>query len=602
MAQPYGSRYEIVEKIARGGMADVFKARDLLLDRSVALKVLFPELSTSDAFVERFRREATAAANLSHPNIVSVFDWGKSENSYFIVMELVEGQTLSALIKNNVNMGFEHAAAIASDVASALGYAHRHGVVHRDIKPGNVLITNDGHIKVTDFGIARAQSASSEDLTQTGSVMGTASYISPEQAESRSIDGRSDIYSLGIVLFEMICGQPPFRGESAVSVAMKHVNEPPPAIETLRPGTPQPLINITMKALSKDPSDRYATAQDFRADLLRFIQGRPVEAGSVARAGEATAVFDEVVNSRRGFSDDRVPEYLEATTVIPLAPSQPNKKRENLGTIIAIAGAVVVLAAFFLVYSLVKSNKLATPTTTTLPAISVPSVVGDPVNTATSTLSSQGLTYKISYQQSSSVANGTVLSQDPAAGSQVTKGSSITVQVSSGAALVTLPNVVNQTIGNAESQLVPLGFSISTTYVNSSTPNGTVIKQSPVGGGKAPQGSTIDLTVSNGPAQVSVPDVSGQPSAQAANALGTAGLSLGNTTNQASDTVPSGDVISTNPPAGTQVAPNSSVDLVISSGPTSTTTTAATTTTSGATTTTSAGGSTSSSTTTTAAG
>ena len=184
----------------------------------------------------------------------------------------------------------------------------------------------------------------------------------------------------------------------------------------------------------------------------------------------------------------------------------------------------------------------------------------------------------------------------------MTKGSSITVQVSSGAALVTLPNVVNQTIGNAESQLVPLGFSISTTYVNSSTPNGTVIKQSPVGGGKAPQGSTIDLTVSNGPAQVSVPDVSGQPSAQAANALGTAGLSLGNTTNQASDTVPSGDVISTNPPAGTQVAPNSSVDLVISSGPTSTTTTAATTTTSGATTTTSAGGSTSSSTTTTAAG
>ncbi len=575
MAQPYGSRYEIVEKIARGGMADVFKARDLLLDRSVALKVLFPELSTSDAFVERFRREATAAANLSHPNIVSVFDWGKSENSYFIVMELVEGQTLSALIRNNVNMGFEHAAAIASDVASALGYAHRHGVVHRDIKPGNVLITNDGHVKVTDFGIARAQSASSEDLTQAGSVMGTASYISPEQAESKSVDGRSDIYSLGIVLFEMICGQPPFKGESAVSVAMKHVNEAPPAIESLRPGTPQPLINVTMKALSKDPSDRYATAQDFRADLLRFIQGRPVEAGSGLRGGEATTVFDEVVNSRRGFSGDRAPDYQEATTIIPLAPAQPNKKRENLGTIIAVAAGVVVLAIFFLVFSLVKGNKLATPTTTTLPAISVPSVVGDPVNTATSSLSSQGLVYKISYQQSSSVPNGTVLSQNPVAGAQTTKGSSVAIQVSSGAALVNLPNVVNQTIGNAESQLVPLGFSISTTYVNSSTPNGTVIKQSPTGGGKAPQGSTIDLTVSNGPSQVSVPDVSGQPSAQAANALGTAGLSLGNTTNQPSATVPSGDVISTNPTAGTQVAPNSSVDLVVSSGPAPTTTTTA---------------------------
>ncbi len=597
MAQVYGNRYEIVDRIARGGMADVFRARDLLLDRLVALKLLFPELSTSEAFVERFRREATAAANLSHPNIVSVFDWGRTDSSYFIVMELVDGQTLGNLIRESGPLDIDHAAAICSDVASALDYAHRHGVVHRDIKPGNVLIASDGHVKVADFGIARAQSAS-EDLTQTGSVMGTATYISPEQAEGKQLDGRSDVYSLGIVLYEMLAGKPPFLGDSAVSVALKQVKETPVMLSTIRSDIPAPLEAVVSKALAKDAANRYASAQDFRADLLRFMQRRPVNASrdqrllADASQSDTTRMMDEIAANTQARLTATLPRS-DSTTVIPItpAPVESQRKKDNRGTIVAIVAAILVLALFFVVYSIVKGNSLVSSTPTTLASVSVPSVVGTSLNQANSSLSSDSLKSKITYQQSSSAASGTVLSQNPTAGTSVNVHSTVTLTVSSGAALVGLPNVVNQTLGNAESQLVPLGFSINTDYVNSSSPNGTVIKMSPLGGGKLPEGSTVTLTVSNGPATISVPDVTGQPIAQAGNVLGSAGLTIGNTSNQSSDTVASGDVISTNPAPGTQVAPNSSVDIVISTGPattTTTTTTSSTTTTTSSTTTTAA--------------
>src|SRR5271170_5074178 len=215
----FSGRYELTHMVARGGMAQVYRARDLLLDRPVALKVLFPELSTDATFVERFRREAQAAANLSHPNIVSVFDWGESESTYFIVMEYVDGEPLSSIIRTQAPLGPAHTAAIGADIAKALSFAHRHGVVHRDVKPGNVLITSDGQVKVTDFGIARAIGGGDEQVTQTGLVMGTATYFSPEQAQGFEVDGRSDVYSLGVVLYEMTTGRPPFSGETPVSIA-----------------------------------------------------------------------------------------------------------------------------------------------------------------------------------------------------------------------------------------------------------------------------------------------------------------------------------------------------------------------------------------------
>src|SRR5580693_460947 len=243
----YNGRCELSNQVARGGTAQVYLARVLLLDRPVALKVLFAELSSDPTFVERFRREAQAAANLSHPNIVPVFDWGQSESTYFIVMEYVDGEALSAIIRTQAPLDQAQSASIASDIAKALSYAHRHGVVHRDVKPGNVLITSDGQVKVTDFGIARAM-GSDEQVTQTGLVMGTATYFSPEQAQGLEVDGRSDIYSLGVVLYEMLTRRPPFAGDTPVAIAYQHVSEQPKPPHEIEPSVPPGLEAIVLRA------------------------------------------------------------------------------------------------------------------------------------------------------------------------------------------------------------------------------------------------------------------------------------------------------------------------------------------------------------------
>ena len=285
----YSGRYELTHLIARGGMAQVYRAMDRQLERPVALKVLFPELSVDRTFVERFRREAQAAANLSHPNIVPVFDWGEDDGSYFIVMEYVEGRPLSAVLRDPQRLPPRQIATIGAGVAAALAFAHRHGVVHRDVKPGNVLITPDGDVKVTDFGIARAMNTE-ESLTQTGAVMGTAAYFSPEQAEGKGVDARSDIYSLGVVLYEMAVGRPPFTGDSPVAVASKHVRDMPVLPREANPAVPPALEAVIMKAMAKNPDDRYGSAEELRADLLRFADGRPVEAGDPGLTSVMTAV------------------------------------------------------------------------------------------------------------------------------------------------------------------------------------------------------------------------------------------------------------------------------------------------------------------------
>ncbi len=561
-SKPYGGRYELMQKIARGGMAEVFMAKDQLLDRPVALKVLFPELSVNVSFVERFRREAQAAANLSHPNIVSVFDWGEADNTYFIVMELVEGVTLASLIKESGRIDPQRAASIAADVAASLAFAHKHGVIHRDVKPSNVLLTEDGQVKVTDFGIARAATADG-DLTQTGAVMGTATYIPPEQAQGLVVDGRSDVYSLGVVLYEMLVGKVPFSGETPLAIAYKHVREEAPKPTSIVPTVPKALEAIVVKAMSKDPAMRYQSATEMRDDLRRFLNHQEVAAltGFDPDATQALPLVD--VPHGNGSPTEIL--RTSPITSVDAAERGTNWLLVGIVVLVVIIGALLLGAKYFLT----NHNANATPPVVT---VSVPAVVGESQNNAEAALKNDGLKYTIT-QATSNEAAGTVLSENPSAGTPLKKGSSVALTVSSGTQQVSVPNVVGQTIASAESTLLASGFQVTTNYINNPATVGTVTSETPAASTQAPKGSTVTLDVSNGPSQITVPNVVGEPVAQAANALGSHNLTLGNVTYAASATVANGDVISTNPAAGTSVAPNTSVDVVVSQGPSSTTTT-----------------------------
>ena len=415
----YSGRYALTHLIARGGMAQVYRAMDLQLDRPVALKVLFPELSVDLTFVERFRREAQAAANLSHPNIVPVFDWGEDDGAYFIVMEFIDGRPLSAVLRDPQPLPPRQIATIGAAVAAALAFAHRHGVVHRDVKPGNVLITPEGDVKVTDFGIARAVNTD-ESLTQTGAVMGTAAYFSPEQAEGKGVDARSDIYSLGVVLYEMAVGKPPFTGDSPVAVASKHVRDAPVLPRAANPAVPPALEAVVMKAMAKNPDHRYGSAEELRADLLRFAEGRPVEAGDPGLTSMMTAVgATQAVRSTAGRT-----MVVPPAKVPPTSPEDLERKKRTRRLIIALVLLLVALAviAFFLLRSvgLFGSN------------VTVPNVVGQSTSTATQTLQNDHLTVGGTTFKTSNTAKGLVLSSDPKAGASVSKNSAVRLVISDG--------------------------------------------------------------------------------------------------------------------------------------------------------------------------
>lgn len=553
----YSNRYQVTHLIARGGMALVYRAQDLLLNRPVALKILYPELSADPLFVERFRREAQAAANLSHPNIVPVFDWGEDDGTYFIVMELVDGTSLAEVLRGSRTLTGARSAALVAQVAAALGYAHRSGVVHRDVKPGNILITSDGQVKVTDFGIAQAM-ASEDHLAEAGSVMGTATYFSPEQAEGAALDGRSDVYSLGVVLFEMLVGRPPFIGDSPVEVSSQHVHSVVPLPSEFNATIAHDLEAIVMEALAKSPAQRYQTADEMRSDLLRFSEGQPV------RAAERDGAFfgADATRAVATVTDGPRTEAVPVTRGPRTATRRPKKGRAGLIVALVIivlaAGAAVAAAYVFATRS---------------PSISsMPNVIGQSTASASLTLRNDGLKILGITQIASKKAKGTVVATVPNAGASVSKGDSVRLKVSLGKVPkpVKVPDVTKMSVSAAVSTLGSLHLG-STVQVTTTIPIGAnpndVLSQSPISGTMAHTGDTVTLYILKPGTTFPMPSLTGQTQANAANVIRQDGLTLSQFSNQlCSDTVASQLVLKTVPAAGLLVKPNTLVRIVMSSG------------------------------------
>ena len=552
----FANRYELGEEIGRGGMADVYLAHDRLLDRRVAVKVLSPAFASDPTNFERFRREAQSAAGLNHPNIVAVYDWGEDDNTSFIVMEYVPGQTLRDLIQAYGHLSPNEAARIAAEIADALSFAHEHGVVHRDVKPGNVLINPQGQVKVTDFGIARAETG--DPLTKTGAVLGTATYFSPEQAQGLALDGRSDVYALGVVLFEMVTGTAPFTADSPVSVAYKHVREEPVAPSTIVPGLPGAMDRIVLTAMAKDIGARYQSAQDLRGDLLRFERGRPLVGAPM------TAVTTQI------------PSTVVAAPVVAPAPrygapppgsgvAAQARRQRHWGPVVAVGIALALLLALIvvlLVQSDIGGGDSAAPT------LDVPGVVGLPYGQAEAALQQLGFTVsRIDADEPTEVADK-VLGQQPEAGRKIPKGGLIALKVSS--PTITMPNVVGQTRESATALVAKAFLTPNPVEVDSAQPPGTVLSSDPAAGAQVPKNAdgtrpAVTFTVAREPA-VPVPDVSTQDPFAAAATLGTASFKV-TVVPTPSDTVPNGKVIGTDPAAGTPLPRGSTVKLLVSTGP-----------------------------------
>ena len=570
-------RYELGPRIGRGGMADVFLARDLLLDREVALKVLFPEHAIDPNFVERFRREAQAVAGLNHPNIVAVYDWGQTGNTYFMAMEYVKGKTLAAVLRQQTRFSARNAAMVAGHIAGALAYAHRNNVVHRDIKPANILMGDNGDVKVADFGIARALDAGHDaGLTQDGAVMGTATYFSPEQAKGEGLDLRSDLYSLGVVLYELLTGRAPFIGESALATAYKQVNEMPPSIRSLVADVPTPLEAIVAKCMTKNAEMRYASADQLRDDLRRFVSGEPTLAMDEVRArqgkpplaatdlDQATTVIAPVGNEA---SETAAMPVTPSTTVMPPAMNPietlpdyeddaPNKRGYIIGAV--VAGLVIVGGIIFLIASMGGSS-----------ALTVPNVSGQACDVAKATLEGAKFTVSISPVETVCDATQIVQSQSPAAGDTAKEGEAVTLVFP--AVTVEVPPVVGLTEEAARTAIEGAGFVFTKgpDVIDKTYAIGTVAMQSPAGRSQLAKGETITVNISSGSGQLAIPTVViGQTTEIAQTFLQSDPYKfVVIIVEEASATVAKGIVIRTDPVVGQLLDSGTTVRLFVSSGP-----------------------------------
>ncbi len=554
-------RYRILHKIGSGGMADVYCAEDTHLGRRIAMKLLHRRFAQDTEFVERFRREASSAAGLQHPNVVGVYDRGEYDGTYYIAMEYYEGRSLMDVIRAEAPLEPRRAIAIAKQMLIAARFAHRRNVIHRDLKPHNVLLDAEDTVKVTDFGIARAGAS---DITQAGAIMGTAQYLSPEQAQGRPVTEASDVYSIGVVLFEMLTAKAPFEGESAVAIALKHVNQPPPRPRDLVPTIPAELEAVTLKALDKDASRRYGDAESFLRDL-EAVETR-LDRGPVDT--ESTAVFAPVgalapvplpvptaVASPAGHGPPLSlpePEVIDVPPAPPPIGPPPDDRARRRWMWAAAIGAALLLA--LIAFLLFRSPS----------QVNVPLVVGQTLDSATAEIERAGLQADVR-RRADVAPRDIVFDQAPNAGRKIDDGSTVAVFVSNGPGTVKVPDVVGLAEADAKRRVRAAGLRSDLQRESSvKVPLGVVIRSDPSSGRPVDRSSTVTLVVSSGPEQVAVPDVTGQDEESAVAALREKGLSAVVREKNASD--PQGTVVSQSPVGGQQVDQGSSITLSVSNG------------------------------------
>ena len=565
-----GGRYQVQDRIGTGGMATVFRGRDDVLGRTVAIKTMLPQYATDPSFAARFKQEAQAAAALQSPYIVSVYDWGKDGDTYFIVMEYLRGTDLKSGIRKHGALDCKKVAQIGSQIAQALSVAHKHDIIHRDIKPQNIMVQPDGNIKVMDFGIARAKNS---HLTQDNSVLGTAHYVSPEQTQGKELGPTTDIYSLGIVMYESATGQVPFKGDDAISVALKQVNEQPMPPSQLNPNVDPSLEAIILKCMQKDPAARFQTADELNRALRDYLAGRlaavagataamtsPIAAGVTNKLepGEgATAVSPRIQRDNR---------YRPQTATEQAAEQEAERERKHsrnkkLGIFAAIALLAVIGAV---VMALLNSGTKSYP---------IPNLSGLTKDQAIEAIEKDGhFQYKFSEQYDSNVEAGYVVDQNPNQGREFPEGTVINFTVSKGpepAASVTVPDLSNMTPEEAEVELAK--YKLTGKSGNSEPSDdvevGHVCRQSPGAGTSAKAGDTITYYLSSGPNEVEVPNVSGYSENNAKSTLKAAGFTDISVVYDNSDTVSSGLVVRTDPSAGTKTAANQTITVTVSTGP-----------------------------------